>query len=267
MAKNHYDKIIDNYLKKGFKSHPKLCHNHQLKYLSERMKRLYCRGHTLFCIDVEAYEHDNTIINEIGICIYEPQHQKSALVPSFKTYHIIPEEAKRYTNGRYVPDHSTNFMGECTYIMKLGEATKFVQILIDNYFKNPKCCLIGHDLKGDVKWFQSLGLTFPDNVLKIDTQTLLHLLTSNRLSLTNSLKHVGIHHAFLHNAGNDAYYTLLLAMKLGDPSVRRLYNLDDYDSVGTKTFPKRKRPHDCEQVKILDALELIGMETESESSP
>lgn len=249
--------IIRNYLELSFADHPKLSNPGTFHILKYCVENIYGRKHALFCIDVEAWERDINRITEIGISIFDPRNQESAIVPSLRTYHIRPRENLNYKNGRFVPNNSTFFSGEASYIMQINDSIQFLKKLIEKYFFNSDipCCLVGHDLKGDIKWLRSLGIDFPEQNPNIDTQLLMSFLTQQKRSLTNSLSLLGIPHANLHNAGNDAYYTLLLALKLSDPQARVLYNLDKEYPLELEN-PKRKKGA-CPQVEIDDITEIV----------
>ncbi|KAK6201656.1 uncharacterized protein RJT21DRAFT_76837, partial [Scheffersomyces amazonensis] len=164
-------------------------------------------------IDVEAFEMNTNLITEIGISIYDPREQFTSMVPTIHNIHIKIQENFDYPNGRFVPNHGMNFNGGTTYLMKLHSAATFTQGLINHYFiksrsGDVRTCLIGHDVKGDIKWLNTLGIKFPNNVPIIDTSILFSMSQGkNGTSLKNALIRVQIPHAFLHNAGNDAYYT------------------------------------------------------------
>ncbi|KAG2730714.1 hypothetical protein G9P44_006291 [Scheffersomyces stipitis] len=224
---------IDQYLEsnKNFASHPRLQHKHQLYYLKDCMQQVFGRKSVLFSVDMEAWEINTNVITEIGISIFDPRGQMMSMLPSTNQIHILIQENYEKRNGRFVPDHSRNFVGGTSLIMTKYEAACFTQTLIDYYFQLPNaglnCALVGHDVKGDVKWLKQLGVNFPDNIKTVDTSTLFSITQGkNGNSLKNALSAVDIPYSFLHNAGNDAYYTLLAAMKLCDPSSRSLYGLD-----------------------------------------
>lgn len=256
------EETISQYLSKSHYEHPLLknpeVHNN-LKYCVEN---IYGRKTALFCIDVEAFEKDVSKVTEIGICIYDPTNQKNAIVPSFHIYHLMPFENFKYSNGDFVPDHAHNFLGENTYGMSLQNCTKFVSTLIEKYFSlsDMPCCLVGHDLNADLKWFKKIGITFPSNFKKIDTQVLMKFLTQGKRSLTKCLSLVGIPHGFLHNAGNDAYYTMLLALKVSDPQARQLYGLDDIFPLDLKISKRnllRKKKNYCPLIPMKDITDII----------
>ncbi|EMG47412.1 putative transcriptional repressor [Candida maltosa Xu316] len=229
-----YQNIIDQYVASNqhFITNPRLANHATRDSLVSLMRQVYGRSSILFALDIEAWEIDTNIVTEIGISIYDPRDQQVSLIPSTIQIHIRIKEYLDKTNGRYVPNHAQNFNGNASYIMTQTEAALLTQSLVDYYFVKPKrsgtsCYLVGHDLRGDVKWMNSIGVNFPDDHLSIDTNQLFRISHGKEnISLKRALGTVEIPFAYLHNAGNDAYYTLLLAMKLCDPQSRVRYALD-----------------------------------------
>ncbi|GEQ71532.1 hypothetical protein JCM33374_g5216 [Metschnikowia sp. JCM 33374] len=216
-----------------------------IQILEDHMNRVFTRRNILFCIDVEAWEHNQEYVTEIGVSIYDPRPQKLALTPDIKTYHILINDNRDVKNGNFVPDHSSNFSGGTTHILSLKQSRALLQGLINHYFVEPhvpNCILVGHDLRGDIKWLNKLGVSIASDVRKLDTQTLFsytHGLAG--ASLQNALRTVNQPFAFLHNAGNDAYYTIMLALKLCDPKVRRLTGIDFFKDGEARGKPRYKK--------------------------
>lgn len=253
----YYDKIINSYLDRIPRQ--KLRHGTSLQILRDGMKAVFGRRSTLFCIDVEAWEYNTSYVTEIGIAIYDPRKQANALMPSITLIHIIIQENRRKTNGKFVPEHSRNFNGKITYIMPQAEAVKFIQSLICYYFINERktreCCLVGHDVRGDIEWLKKLGISFPSDTNSLDTQKIYAATHGmNGASLTNALRIADLPHAFLHNAGNDAYYTLVLALRLCDPQSRALSTLD---KPNARTIKKKLKANASEGIFINSAEDLI----------
>ncbi|RLV92755.1 Good for full DBP5 activity protein [Spathaspora sp. JA1] len=228
-----YDNVVDQYMadNTNLLTNPRLKDKTMRSRFIEKMKNVYGRKSILFCIDVEAWEIDSNVVTEIGIAVYDPRDQQMAMIPTFQQIHIRIKENINKVNGRFVPDHASNFNGGVSYIMTKYEAASFVQSLVDYYLLRPKqditSYLVGHDLQGDIKWLNTLGVKFPLDLKTLDTVSLLAITQGkNGSSLGNALKMVQLPHAFLHNAGNDAYYTLQLAMTLCDPQCRVRFNLD-----------------------------------------
>lgn len=71
-----------------------------------------------------------------------------------------------------------------------------------------------------------MGVSY-GNCTSIDTAAVLNLTHGQQLpSLKDALRLVLQPFAFLHNAGNDAYYTLLLCLALADPFYRMAAEID-----------------------------------------
>lgn len=198
-----------------------------------QIHQLICQKAILFSIDIEAWEINNQTVTEIGISIYDPRRNGSFnLVPNFTKLHIRILENMHRVNGKYVVDHALNFVGEPTLILSMQDSVILIQSLFDYFFKSPnddglETYLVGHGLPGDIKWLSSIGINFPPKYATLDTLEILKITHGkHNLSLGNALRKLDLPHVFLHNAGNDAYYTLLLCLKLLDPGVRSLYQLD-----------------------------------------
>lgn len=198
--------------------------------LKRNMEWVYGRNTLLFCVDIEAWERNTNVITEIGVSIYDPEEQEFAITPVIHTYHIIIQQHQHKRNGRFVPDHMHNFMEGQLVLLPMNEATKLLQLLIDKYFgewAKKWCTFVGHDLRNDIDYLAKIGIHVPPKILTLDTQTLFAYSHGKYgASLQNALRTVKQPFAFLHNAGNDAYYTVLLALKLCDPNARLLLGLD-----------------------------------------
>ena len=258
----HLDNEVLNYVESiDLLENPYLRTRNQVVQLVEAIDHVYTRRNILFCIDVEAWERNTNLVTELGISIYDPRGQGLSLYPNISTYHIIIKETADKRNGRYVADHMDNYNGGVSYLMAQLEAVKFVKSLIDYYFaprKDIGCCLVGHDVKGDSNWFHSIGIDIPNVSYVIDTNKI-YALSHGRQggSLTNLLKLVNIPNAFLHNAANDAYYTLLVAMRLCDPHVRELFQLDrgivlNANKSTAKAQSKRSKLRNANKSDIVD---------------
>lgn len=143
---------------------------------------------------------------------------------------MIISEHNHLKNGKYVPDNKAEFMGGPSCHFSLDDARRFLQNLIVLYFhpNHPMhCALTGHDLKGDLDWLHQLGVEIPNHIRKLDIKVLYaYTHGHDGASLKNALRAVKQPHAFLHNAGNDAYFTIMLALKLCDPGSRQFSRLD-----------------------------------------
>jgi hypothetical protein len=74
--------------------------------------------------------------------------------------------------------------------------------------------LVGHSIHGDLDWLEGMGLRldFPALDIALAYQEMRGRVQKSRLSAI--LDDLGVEHPFLHNAGNDALYTLEGAIRL-----------------------------------------------------
>lgn len=262
------EEVLQTYLKELKVSPNTRLSNPLLRQHFEKcLRSVYCKETILFSIDVEAWERETNFVTEIGLSIYDPRNQLASMIPSFKQVHIRIRENFNKLNGRFVPDHSQNSINGTSYVMTKKETVKFVQVLIDFYFNIPSfpAALVGHGVTGDIKWFSNLGISFPPNFKIVDTQMLYSLTKGEQgSSLKKALRKVDIPYAFLHNAFNDAYYTLVLAMKLCDPNCRVLYQLDapkgiEEPSGSTRRQQKQKAVSEANLAEVVEtsASELV----------
>ena len=236
-----FEKEIANYTSHISKKEEfRLYRSPKVRDLRKQMDRVYTRSTILFSLDIEAWEKDINRITEIGISIYDPRRQEVSLTPYIKTIHIRIAEHKHLRNGKYVPDHAEDFIGENSIVLLEKKAIALLQRLINHFFcpfYSSRCILVGHDLRGDLQWLNKLGIEIRHDALQLDTQAVFaYTHGQNGASLSNALRAIKQPYALLHNAGNDAYYTLLLAFRLCDPNVRLLTKFDE-KAVGRPLLP------------------------------
>lgn len=212
--------------------------------VGDSMDKVYLRKSILFCVDVEAWERATHMVTEIGVAIYDPRGQEMALSPHIRSYHILILENIHRTNGRYVPAHGANFNGGVSYVLNQRNAVELMNQLFEEYFEHSiPCLLVGHSIGCDIKWLTKLGVRMPHDIQMLDTQMLYSKTHGAKCnSLKNALLDIGQPYAYLHNAGNDSSYTLLLALKLCDPQVRKMTRFDCNDS-NEASFISRRVPH------------------------
>lgn len=217
-----------------FSQHPKLKHKQHRKFLKDVMLTTYARDLILICIDVEYWEHgrDEDLL-EVGIAIFDPRGQQTLGYPHIKTYHLINEDNLHLANGDYVPDNRDYFMGKQLWKMPLALIISFVQGVFDYYYdiKGWDAVLVGHAVHSDIRVLENLGIDVPDK-WTIDTQKLFALsrTKNSQTNLRVALRETHILGGHLHNGANDAYLTLQLVLKLGDPEVRTILDLDRFES-------------------------------------
>jgi hypothetical protein len=139
-----------------------------------------------------------------------------------KHLHLRPVEYRKLINRRFVkgcPDYFnfgvSDFIGlkDAGRIMerifsdpnRIDEATDFKTEILD---VAPTIILIGHDLKNDTEYLRKLNFTPKHVAGRIDTQRLARISKKQPPGLTKLLSALSIDAKNLHNAGNDAAYTL-----------------------------------------------------------
>lgn len=184
-------------------------------------------------VDIEAWERDSRIITELGFATLDTRDILS--VPpgergvNWRNYirplHFRIEEHRFYTNGDFVAGCGDRFeFGKSEFI-----SIKDVSRVISDCFRYPfsgsgkedvtseelqrKIVLVGHDIKSDIKFLKSIDFDVYDlqNLHEIvDSALMFRVLKRemNTRSLGSILADVGIIGWNLHNAGNDAVYTL-----------------------------------------------------------
>ena len=142
------------------------------------------------------------IILEIGFVVSflaRPEDSKEA-------FHFIIAENSHFVNSEYVPDNRDKFKFGTSERMSLKEAAaKFMQHIRDVYF------LVTHSGAHDEAYLASSGIS-------LERKTMFDTLTSGTAvfglkRLLNDLA-IPFDEDILHNAGNDAYYTLKLFLAL-----------------------------------------------------
>ncbi|AET37300.1 Gfd2p Ecym_1042 [Eremothecium cymbalariae DBVPG len=219
------------------------------KELGEYFHLLQARNTILFSVDIEAYELAGSVITEVGFAIYDPRENQNLLSPEFRSFHLCPSESLGLVNEKYVPNHKSMFLMGETLVMPLAQCIEFIQGLV-NYYLVPKPdiddsydrAIVGHDVQSDLHWLKGMFVDLPHvtgihsddkNCVKIlDTSHLYKRLYGLKgCSLGKALRLHGIPHSYLHNAGNDAHYTLQLLMNMGDVQRRVQRGWDDLYAV------------------------------------
>lgn len=206
-----------------------------LDLLKHAMDTIFLRQTPLVAVDVEAYEKNTTKVTEIGIAVYDPAMQQNSILPIINHTHLITKEHKSLFNGKYCPDNKYKFMGGTSYVMSLKQCRDIMKTILDKYINQRGGTFVGHSIGSDIKWIRNLGIPVDIKVPPVDTFRLFQLSRSRGCTLRGILRTLDLPHGYLHNAGNDAYYTLLAAMALCDPVVRVNKQLDTFIEPPRKT--------------------------------
>ncbi|RDW71222.1 hypothetical protein BP6252_07785 [Coleophoma cylindrospora] len=182
------------------------------------------------CVDVEAWERDQQVITEIGISTLDTAEIKDMIpgeggtkwMEKIRARHFRIIENQRYENHEFVHGCADRFeFGESEWI-NLKDAPSVVASCFKppySLFKDPinptvrDLVLVGHDIDADILYLKKMGynvLNLGNLKEKQDTASMYRYLRreSNPRNLGAVLADLGITGWNLHNAGNDAVYTL-----------------------------------------------------------
>ncbi|KAF7182292.1 hypothetical protein CNMCM7691_001772 [Aspergillus felis] len=197
----------------------------------------------LISVDVECNERCHEQVTEVGISTLDtvdlvgvpPGENAENWTSRIRSCHLRVREYGHIVNRQYVSGCPGSFeFGESEWVSKgkLADVvqacfqppysfgtddTDGVQLGSGPEYKHQKrnLILVGHNTSMDVKYLASLGIPVFENVTtafleRIDTAELYRIIRSeaNQRSLASILGELGIIGWNLHNAGNDARYTL-----------------------------------------------------------
>ncbi|CCX10401.1 hypothetical protein FPQ18DRAFT_304770 [Pyronema domesticum] len=204
-------------------------------------------------LDCEAYEKSTNIITEVGLAVLDtarippldqlpkesmadldlesvswdggfPRTRAAAIAELIETRHFRISEHKYYKNGDYVADASERFnFGTSEFVSiknmprVLGECFR----LTDENGVRRKVIVIGHDVKQDIDMVKRLigyDIWNIKDMEVIDTTNMYKAIKDelNPRGLGTVLSEFGIAGWNLHNAGNDAAYTLAAMIHMAD---------------------------------------------------
>ncbi|KAI8335216.1 hypothetical protein BD560DRAFT_428566 [Blakeslea trispora] len=193
-------------------------------------KKMLGAGNLVFIsLDIEAYEFDHSILLEIGWSLYDGKTNR------FMDQHYINDQYRHLNNGKFVDNQKERFNFGTSVWCSLKQA--FAELRKDLDWATRRdggFVLVGHGLDSDIKYLHQQGFLWPDsdgqeteNVLQSACKKILNTETiysafindvSNPVSLGRALHALQIDAWDLHNAGNDAHYTLLLLLRLAGPA-------------------------------------------------
>ncbi|KAH7914204.1 hypothetical protein BJ138DRAFT_1110783 [Hygrophoropsis aurantiaca] len=201
--------------------------------LFERVRTFWADKKGAWCaLDFEAWDRDHTVLTEFGWSIVRWDDQKEIQEQG----HLIVKEHRNYYNT-YVANNREHYsFGESEIVPRVVFKSR-IQTMISSLQQSGPLFLVFHDNSQDIKYLNSKAveadlpdMTFllpdatPDaGIFVVDTSELFAALEGeaghNRRSLERVCRHLQIPCPYLHNAGNDAHYTLLSmkSMASGDP--------------------------------------------------
>ncbi|KAH7267489.1 uncharacterized protein BKA55DRAFT_684757 [Fusarium redolens] len=187
------------------------------------------------CVDVEALERKPNPVSEIGIAILDTRDTKGidpkiigrGWWPFIKTHHLRVHEYAGLRNHQFVKGCPDAFdFGTSTFPTRSTVADSIMKIFNPWLNDQRNIVIVGHDVKQDINYFTELGLDLQllgGLAEPVDTQDIHQAWrgSTNGRSLGAVLNDLDIAHKHLHNAGNDAHYTLCAMLSIALEDIRK----------------------------------------------
>lgn len=212
---------------------------------------------TIFvCVDLEAYEFNQQQITEIGVSTLhsydllglDPGKNGKAWAKKIHSRHFRIKEYARRRNKVHVESSPDNFnFGESEWISKKDAALTMKGIFAKpppsftdpamDAKQGPKFVLVAHNADADITYLEKLGYNPAEDIVDIiDTSDLAN--TSDRDTKQTSLSALLLRHGIaakhLHNAGNDAHYTLQVMLALAVNNFQNKLSAEEWASEKTR---------------------------------
>jgi hypothetical protein len=201
----------------------------------------------LICVDFEAWEKDNSYITEAGVAVLDtkdiakipPGPGGKNWIEKIRARHFRVSENISMVNSEHVAGYPDKFnFGQSEFLSKADLKEKLLEIILTpdpditpledlSGYGHPDPIyrlfgMIGHGLQADLGFLEK-GFNIHVRSIRwcldtVDTQNLwtaLHHSQWGICSLEQLLNELGIEHEYLHNAGNDAMYTMQAFIKMG----------------------------------------------------
>ncbi|RGP75616.1 qde-2-interacting protein [Fusarium sporotrichioides] len=181
-------------------------------------------GHDIvfICVDVEAIERKPNPVSEVGISILDtrdikgvhPKDVGRGWWPMIKTHHLRVHEYAGLRNYQFVKGCPDSFdFGKSIFPQKAELQETIMGIFQPYLVSEREIIVVGHDVRQDITYFNQIGIdlrALAGLTEPVDTQHLHQAWCSstNGRGLVTVLNDLNIPNKHLHNAGNDAHYTL-----------------------------------------------------------
>ncbi len=186
---------------------------------------------TILSIDVEAYEKGKEVL-EVGLAWirYRGVWPQS---PIFCRHFVVKDHLHLH-NGTFVPDHRGQFdFGESEYVMESELQDLVTTTLKDIAADGDRLYLVGHSVHHDVRWLEGLGVDLGGTgFLTCDIGQAYQASRDamQLLKLESMMDNFSMAHRHLHNAANDAYYSLLVCLQMMEAEEWKVYGERDLES-------------------------------------
>ncbi|KAH9938180.1 uncharacterized protein B0H18DRAFT_965939 [Fomitopsis serialis] len=218
---------------KRIKGAPSLLTNRRINF--EKIRTIWvAKVGTWLAIDFEAWDRDHSMITEYGWSLVRWEGKGDEKREVTEDGHLIVREYRGF-HQTYVEENRDHYnFGQSEDVDKHTFRQR-IRDMLAKYREMGPLFLVFHDNNQDVKYLRDDSIKaltdfeylLPDQapesgVYVIDTGDLFAALegegSGNKRSLERACRHLQIPTEFLHNAGNDAHYTLaaMIAMASGD---------------------------------------------------
>jgi hypothetical protein len=217
----------------------------------------FIKDAVLVAVDCEAWIRNPRLTTEIGLASLDTRDLESLpfgadplgsnWFSKIRGHHIRVAENMTLSNSDYVDENPIGFSFGSTEIVESkhvkNAVTKELMIKDERHeHRFRKIVLVGHNLQADLGYLQNINIipeTTGNIIDHIDTQRMWHALmkgqgNSRNPGLSNLLLWSKVKHHGMHNAGNDAMYTLQLALRL---AIIDVYGRDETNQA-TKASPE-----------------------------
>ncbi|KAK1826246.1 hypothetical protein QBC39DRAFT_27157 [Podospora conica] len=200
-------------------------------------------------IDVEAWEHNQTIITEIGLAILDanklvgvaPGPMGKNWFPLIEARHIRVRENAWAVNKTHIRGCPEDFEFGQSEFVPYKEVPRLLKSIIDEATvtgadgvkRAQEVVLVFHESPSDIKYLETVGYDVyknPNLLEIVDTKHMKQsaLRSDQATKLEYILSQLGLPYGNLHNAGNDAVFTLRAMVGLAVE--RRLQGLENLKS-------------------------------------
>ncbi|KAI5465547.1 hypothetical protein BGZ63DRAFT_437148 [Mariannaea sp. PMI_226] len=198
------------------------------------------------CVDVEAIERPPNPVSEIGFAILDTKdvlHTRPGLCGEnwrtvIKCHHLRVWEYSGLRNSRFVQGCPDAFdFGTSEFPRKSHVREEIMKILTPYIDTDRPIILVGHDIQCDITWVSTFGidlLSLRNFSGLLDTKDMFQGWRNekNPRGLGRVLEDLDIPSKNLHNAGNDAYYTVCAMLGIAFEEVRKSEDTDKAEENG-----------------------------------
>ncbi|CAI2172383.1 10826_t:CDS:2 [Funneliformis geosporum] len=197
---------------KKVRTEARLC---KMKFKWEQARSMFKENRYLFvAVDVESYERDHSCILEVGWSMF---NSRTGL---YMDRHFCTTEYRHLKNGKFVSDMKDRFsFGKTVWANSKTIANEIVNDLTEEKEKG-NVVFVGHGVEMDLKYLENMGVSVSEVIQPVEIFDTAEMNAARvgkpheRINLGRLLDELDIENYSLHNAGNDAHYTLCLFLEL-----------------------------------------------------